>query len=113
MQGRNARAPELGREEHSRGSDLATGVAHAVERAQHRFLALQSSAGYWHAPLEANVSMDAQYIFFNRFLERERPEVEKRLVAHIRSTQQPDGSWPLFENGPGHLSVARPVAPGR
>ena len=49
--------------------------------------------------------MDAQCIFFNRFLERERPEVEKRLVAHIRSTQQSEGSWPLFENGPGHLSV--------
>ena len=105
MQGRNAQARELGREERSRGCDLATGVAHAVEHAQHRFLALQSSAGYWHAPLEANVSMDAQYIFFNRFMERSRPEVEARLAAHIRATQRGDGSWPLFENGPGHLSV--------
>ena len=105
MQGRNAHARELGAEPGGRGFDLAAGVASAIERAQQRFLALQSSQGYWHAPLEANVTMDAQYIIFNRFMERERPDVEQRLAAHIRSTQRDDGSWPQFENGPGHLSV--------
>ena len=55
------------------------GVGRAIERAQHRFLSLQSDEGYWHAPLEANVTMNAQYVFFNRFLGRSRPEVEKRL----------------------------------
>ncbi len=105
MQSRIAEARELAADDARGGSDLAAGVRRAIDRAQRRFFSLQTSEGYWHAPLEANVTMDAEYIFFNRFLERERPEVEKRLVAHIRSTQQPDGCWPLFENGPGHLSV--------
>ena len=105
MQNRIAEARELRSEEASGGSDLGAGVRQAVERAQNRFLSLQSSDGYWHAPLEANVTMDAEYVFFNRFIGRERPEVEKRLVAHILSTQQSDGSWPLFADGPGHLSV--------
>ena len=40
----------------------------AIRRSQEWFLARQTSAGVWHAPLEANVSMDAQYVFFNRFM---------------------------------------------
>lgn len=105
MDGQVAAARNLRADAAPDGSDLAAGVRRAIERAQRRFLSLQSSDGYWHAPLEANVTMDAQYIFFNRFFERERPEVERRLVEHMRATQQPAGSWPLFENGPGHLSV--------
>jgi len=104
MQGRIAEARELD-DERDRVSDLASGVGRAIERAQHRFLSLQSEEGYWHAPLEANVAMNAQYVFFNRFLERSRPEVEKRLAEHMRATQRADGSWALFENGPPHLSA--------
>ncbi|MGH7818651.1 MAG: squalene--hopene cyclase, partial [Candidatus Binatia bacterium] len=86
-------------------SELADAVAAAIGRAQERFLAVQHPQGYWHAPLEANVTMDAQYVFFNRFLGRERPEAERRILDHVLETQNADGSWPLFENGPGHRSV--------
>ena len=103
MQGRIAEAREL--DEDRAATDLAAGVGCAIERAQTRFLSLQSAEGYWHAPLEANVTMNAQYVFFNRFLERSRPEVEKRLAEHMRATQRADGSWALFEDGPAHLSV--------
>src|SRR4029453_10358905 len=61
--------------------------------------------GYWHAPLEANVGMDAQYIIFNRFMGRRRQETEQRLVARIQAAQSDDGSWPLYPGGPGHLST--------
>jgi squalene-hopene/tetraprenyl-beta-curcumene cyclase len=104
MQSRVAEAREL-EDERAASSDLAAGVRSAVERAQQRFLSLQSADGFWHAPLEANVTMDAQYVFFNRFLGRSRPEVEERLAKHLRETQRADGSWALFENGPAHLSV--------
>ncbi|MEA2624141.1 MAG: squalene-hopene/tetraprenyl-beta-curcumene cyclase [Candidatus Binatota bacterium] len=86
-------------------SELARGVTRAVERARDYFLRAQHPAGYWHAPLEANVTMGAQYVFFNRFLGRERPLEEGRILEYVRDTQQADGSWPLFEGGPGHLST--------
>ncbi len=86
-------------------SELAAGLREAITRAQNRFLELQSPQGYWHAPLEANVTMDAQYIFFNRFMERENRDAERRLLSHLRDAQAADGSWPLFAGGPGHLSV--------
>jgi len=75
----------------------------AIRRSQDWFWARQSAQGYWHAPLEANVSMDAEYVFFNRFMGR-RPPQEKGVVDHIVATQLGDGSWPLYHGGPGHLS---------
>jgi squalene-hopene/tetraprenyl-beta-curcumene cyclase len=81
------------------------GVDDAIARSQAYLLGLQYDAGYWHAPLEANVGMDAQYIIFNRFVGRRPQETEQRLVARMLATQSDDGSWPLYVGGPGHLST--------
>jgi squalene-hopene/tetraprenyl-beta-curcumene cyclase len=76
----------------------------AIERSQSAFLRQQHGEGFWHAPLEANVSMDAQYIFLNRFMSRQMTRVDRRIVGHMLATQSDDGSWPLYVGGPGHLS---------
>jgi squalene-hopene/tetraprenyl-beta-curcumene cyclase len=86
-------------------SDLARRLDEAIARAQQRLLGLQHPDGYWHAPLEANVGMDAQYIIFSRFMGRRRQETEQRLVARMQVAQSDDGSWPLYPGGPGHLST--------
>ena len=72
--------------------DLAHRLDGAITRAQARLLGLQHRDGYWHAPLEANVGMDAQYVIFNRFMGRRRQETEQRLVARMRAGQSSDGS---------------------
>ncbi len=77
----------------------------AIARAQQRLLGLQHRDGYWHAPLEANVGMDAQYVIFNRFMGRRPQETEQRLVARMHARQSDDGSWPLYHGGPGHLGT--------
>lgn len=76
-----------------------------IRRSQEWLLSLQRAAGFWHAPLEANAGMDAQYILFNRFMGREAPAVEQRLASHLLATQSADGSWPLYWDGPGNLST--------
>jgi squalene-hopene/tetraprenyl-beta-curcumene cyclase len=85
--------------------DLAHRLDEAIARAQARLLGLQHPDGYWHAPLEANVGMDAQYIIFNRFMGRRPQETEHRLVGRIQAVQSADGSWPLYHGGPGHIST--------
>ena len=85
--------------------DLAQRLDEAIARAQARLLGLQHRDGYWHAPLEANVGMDAQYVIFNRFMGRRRQETEHRLVGRMQAVQSADGSWPLYHGGPGHLST--------
>jgi squalene-hopene/tetraprenyl-beta-curcumene cyclase len=85
--------------------DIQTQLETAIRRSQAWFLGAQKAGGYWHAPLEANASMDAQYIIFNRFMGRRPRRVEERLVDHIVATQSTDGGWPLYRGGPGHVSV--------
>jgi squalene-hopene/tetraprenyl-beta-curcumene cyclase len=75
-----------------------------ISRSQAWFLLDQRPEGFWHAPLEANVSMDAEYIFFNRFMGRRPEGTETRVVERMLATQSDDGSWPLYHGGPGHLS---------
>jgi squalene-hopene/tetraprenyl-beta-curcumene cyclase len=87
------------------GTLRAERLDEAVRRAQARALAAQRADGYWHAPLEANVGMDAQFVVFNRFMGRRPEAVERRLVDNMLATQSADGSWPLYHGGPGHLST--------
>jgi squalene-hopene/tetraprenyl-beta-curcumene cyclase len=97
-------APMLNTAAESAESSRA-GVDDAIARSQQYLLGLQYDAGYWHAPLEANVGMDAQFIIFNRFVGRRPQETEQRLVARMLATQSDDGSWSLYHGGPGHLST--------
>ncbi|MFP6665557.1 MAG: squalene--hopene cyclase [Deltaproteobacteria bacterium] len=76
----------------------------AVARSREYFLQRQAEEGHWHFSMEANATMDAQYIFFNRILGRAMPQVEARLGEHLLATQGEDGGWPLFYGGAGHLS---------
>ncbi len=87
-------------------SDLRPQLDDAIRRSRSWFLSVQKSDGFWHAPLEANASMDAQFIIFNRFMGRRPARVEQRIVDHMLSTQADDGGWPLYQGGPGHVSVS-------
>src|SRR5213594_3271417 len=87
------------------GESLAARVAQAITRASQYLFATQHARGYWHAPLEANATMEAEYVFFNRLLGRERPDVERRLAERLLALQQADGSWPIYHNGPGGPST--------
>ncbi len=77
----------------------------AIRRTQQKLLAIQHHDGYWHFPLEANVTMDAEYIFFNRFMGREAAKQEGRISDHMLATQRDDGSWALFPGAAGHVSL--------
>jgi squalene-hopene/tetraprenyl-beta-curcumene cyclase len=87
-----------------RGDEFLAKVTHTIERSQQYFARAQHPEGYWHQPLEANATMDAQYVFFMHFMGRVDAERQTRIVAHLLSTQLPDGSWALYPGAPGHLS---------
>ncbi|MGC2762638.1 MAG: hypothetical protein WA206_15125, partial [Candidatus Binatus sp.] len=54
-------------------------VDYTVDRAQRALIALQKPEGYWHAPLEANAEMNAEFIIFNHFMDTVDLEVQARL----------------------------------
>jgi len=74
-----------------------------ILRAQEYFRREQKPEGYWYYPLEANATMDAEYIFFNHFMGRVDEKKHKRICEHLLAVQAEDGAWPLFYKGPGHL----------
>jgi squalene-hopene/tetraprenyl-beta-curcumene cyclase len=87
------------------GEGLAGRAAQAAARASQYLFATQHARGYWHAPLEANATMEAEYVFFNRMLGRARPDLDRRMADRLLGLQQADGSWPLWHGGPGNLST--------
>jgi len=87
-----------------RGDEFLAKVSHTINRSQEYFEREQHPEGYWHRPLEANATMDAEYIFFMHFMGRVNVERQNRIVAHLLATQLPAGSWSLYPGAPGHLS---------
>jgi len=85
-------------------ADFPTRLDRAIDRAQRSLLSLQHARGYWHAPLEANAQMNAEFIIFSHFMGKVEPELEAKLKRVLLESQQPDGSWNLFEGGEGYLS---------
>jgi squalene-hopene/tetraprenyl-beta-curcumene cyclase len=79
---------------------------YVIDRAQHSLVEKQHAEGYWHAPLEANAEMNAEFIIFNHFMDTVDLEQEAKLKKHLLDLQNADGSWNLFAGGPGHLSTS-------
>src|ERR1700724_3461853 len=79
-------------------------IDYTIDRAQSSLLALQKPEGCWHAPLEANAEMNAEFIIFNHFMDTVDLELEARLKKYLLDTQSADGSWPLYRGGEGYLS---------
>jgi len=77
---------------------------HTVASSQAYFRREQHDAGYWHRPLEANATMDAEYVFFMHFMGRVDAARQRGIVEHLLATQLGDGSWALYPGGAGHLS---------
>ncbi len=59
----------------------------------------QSDDGYWLFDLEADVTIPAEYILLQHFLDEIEPKVEAKLAVYIRECQADHGGWPLFYDG--------------
>jgi hypothetical protein len=80
-------------DEHERARTRAPRVSQAIDAAVRHSAASQHPHGYWHAPLEANVTMESQYVFLNRLLGRSRPDLDAQMASRLLALQQADGSW--------------------
>ncbi len=77
----------------------------ALNRAIEWLLRAQHPDGWWCGELEANVTIQAEYILLMQFLGL-RDETRWRDVVHyIDLRQQDDGGWPIYYQGPSDLST--------
>ncbi len=77
-----------------------------VQRAQSRLLSSQAEDGHWAFPLEADVTITAEYILLNHYLGEINDEVEAKLANYIRRIQGEHGGWPLYHGGDLNVSAS-------
>src|SRR3984957_17749583 len=86
--------------------DSGSKLSFAIDSAQRSLIEQQHAEGYWHAALEANAQMNAEYIIFMHFMEAVDKSLEERLQKVLLDAQNADGSWSIFPGGEGYLSVS-------
>ena len=66
----------------------------------------QAETGYWQFVLEADTTIPAEYIMLQHYLGNVDEDRQRRLADYILEKQLDDGSWPLYEGGPGNISAS-------
>jgi squalene-hopene/tetraprenyl-beta-curcumene cyclase len=86
--------------------DMLGRVALGVEKARNYLFAQQHPDGYWCGELEADTTLESDYIAIHTLLgtgERSRME---RAVPEILRHQNEDGGWPIYAGGPSNISAS-------
>ncbi len=90
----------------SQTATLAPPLEDAISRAQDNLLRLQKADGHWVFELEADATIPAEYVLLEHFLDRQDPELQRRIGVYLRSIQGDHGGWPLFHEGRFDLSAS-------
>src|SRR5437879_10253498 len=67
-------------------------------------LSLQASEGYWLGELEADTTLESDYIFYLHILDKADPQRISKLANYIRRRQLPDGGPNIYFDGPVELN---------
>ena len=92
--------------EPNRADRLEARIDRAIEAAGASLREKQSSDGHWVFPLEADVTIPAEYILLEHFIDDTDAVLEARLADYIRGRQGKDGGWPLFYGGDSDVSAS-------
>lgn len=90
------------------GTDVAAleqGLQEAVESGVDHLLSLQAQEGYWVGELEADTTLESDYVFYLHILNKADPERIAKLANYIRRRQLDDGGWSIYPGGPSELNA--------
>jgi squalene-hopene/tetraprenyl-beta-curcumene cyclase len=79
-------------------------VVDGIRRAKDWLFSQQHSEGYWCGELEADVMLEADYIFMHTLLGTGDPGKMHRAVNEILRHQNEDGGWSLYPGGPSNIN---------
>src|ERR1700691_4521519 len=88
-----------------RSRDFECQVEDAVSRSANWLLSVQSQDGYWWGELEADTTLESDYIPYLHVLGKLDSEKTAKLANYIRQRQLPDGGWGLFPSGSAELNA--------
>jgi squalene-hopene/tetraprenyl-beta-curcumene cyclase len=77
----------------------------AIERGVDYLLSIQSPEGYWLGELEADTTLESDYIFYLNVLGKADPLRVSKLANYVQQRQLEDGGWNIYEGGPSELNA--------
>jgi squalene-hopene/tetraprenyl-beta-curcumene cyclase len=81
------------------------GLEQAIERGADHLLSLQYEAGYWLGELEADTTLESDYIYYLHVLGKAEPARIAKLANYVRQRQLADGGWSIYPGGPSELNA--------
>ena len=86
--------------------DLASRVAAAIDGARNCLFSEQHEEGYWCGELEADTSLESDYIVLHTLLGTGDARRFQKAARHILQHQNEDGGWSIYADGPSNVSVS-------
>ena len=80
--------------------DLVSRVAVAVDAARKFLFSQQHEEGYWCGELEADTTLESDYILLHMLLGTGNPQRFEKAAHHILKHQNADGGWSIYASGP-------------
>ena len=87
------------------GQSWAWRLEQAIERGADHLLSLQFEPGYWLGELEADSTLESDYIYYLHVLGKADPARVAKLANYVRQKQLPDGGWSIYPGGPSELNA--------
>jgi squalene-hopene/tetraprenyl-beta-curcumene cyclase len=85
--------------------DWTARLEQAIERGAEHLLSLQVDEGYWLGELEADSTLESDYIYYLHVLGKADPDRIAKLANYVRRHQLPDGGWSIYPGGPSELNA--------
>jgi squalene-hopene/tetraprenyl-beta-curcumene cyclase len=86
--------------------DLPSRAAAAIDAARQWLLSRQHEDGYWCGELEADTTLESDYILAHTLLGTGSPERFRKCANYILRHQNEDGGWPIYNGGPSNISAS-------
>ena len=77
----------------------------SIESGANHLLSLQAEPGYWQGELEADTTLESDYIYYLHVLGKADPQRIAKLANYVRRQQLLDGGWSIYPGGPSELNA--------
>src|SRR5947209_10745925 len=81
-------------------------VSAAIQVATDHLFSIQHEDGYWCGELEADTTLESDYILLHTLLGTAHEDRNKKCAREILRHQNTDGGWPIFHGGPSNISAS-------
>src|SRR5579872_528114 len=84
---------------------VAENLHDTIDRGVNYLLSLQDSEGYWLGELEADTTLESDYIFYLNVIGKAHSDRIAKLANYVRRRQLEDGGWNIYYGGPSELNA--------